>query len=114
MSINNGESVLFEAITAANEFNDIFGGNYACRFKINKHHVEFALSCAATNSYVYKRITQYYRKPESLEKLIANIQEFKDAMSQAIKRQKLKDRWDPRLQAKRDAEIEASKKLEGV
>ena len=102
MSISNGESALFEAITAANEFNDICGDNYATRFKVNKHNLEFALSCAATNSYVYRRITHYYRRPESLAKLTANVQEFKDAMTKAIERQKVKDKWDPRLQAKRD------------
>ena len=101
------ESVLFEAISAANEFNDICGDNYATRFKINKHNVEFALSCTATHSYVYKRITQHYRQPESLEKLTANVQEFKDAMTKAIEKQKLKDRWDPRLKDKRDADNQA-------
>lgn len=112
MNLSDNESVLFEAISAANEFNDIFGDNYAARFKINKNNVEIALYCTTSHSYPHRRITQHYRKPESLVKLIANVQEFKDAMTKAIERQKLKNKWDPRLQAKRDEEIKAGKRLE--
>lgn len=97
------EAVLFEAISAANAFLDIYGDKYSTRLKITSHHVEIALYCTASHSYPYKRITQYYRKPESLEKLTANVQCFKDAITKAIERQKDKDKWDPRLQAKRDA-----------
>ena len=112
MNISDNESVLFEAISAANEFNDIFGDNYAARFKINKNNVEIALYCTASHSYPHRRITQHYGKPESLAKLTANVKEFKDAMTKAIERQKVKDKWDPRLQAKRDEEIKAGKRLE--
>lgn len=101
------EAVLFEAISAANAFLDIYGDKYSTRLKITSHHVEIALYCTATNSYVYKRITQYYRKPESLEKLTANVQCFKEAMTKAIERQKLKDKWDPRLKDKRNADNQA-------
>ena len=103
LDVKANEAVLFEAISAANDFLDIHGDNFSTRLKITSHHAEVALYCTATNSYLYKRITQYYRKPESLEKLTANVQCFKDAITKAIERQKVKDRWDPRLQAKRDA-----------
>ena len=112
MNISDNESVLLEAISAADAFLDIYRGKYSTRLKITSHHLEIALYCTASHSYLHKRITQYYRKPESLAKLTVNVKEFKDAMTKAIERQKLKDKWDPRLQAKRDAEIAAGKRLE--
>lgn len=107
LDVKANEAVLFEAITAANAFLDIYGDNFSTRLKITSHHVEIALYCTASHSYPYKRITQHYRQPESLEKLTANVQCFKEAMTKASERQKLKDRWDPRLKDKPNTDNQA-------
>lgn len=82
------EAILFSAITAMGEFNSVCCDDLSARMKISKHHIELVIYSNLENGYKYKSITQYYRKPESLEKLTTRVKGFTDLMDELLKDQK--------------------------